>query len=54
MKKMVILFALAVCAGAWAQGIGNPAENASLEKGFVLIGENPTYHIPNLNNGSFR
>lgn len=41
MKKTIILsfIALAVGIPAWAQAIGNPAENASLENGFVRIGE---------------
>ena len=39
MKKLLIFVALAIGTGAWAQGIGNPAENASLESGFVRVGE---------------
>jgi len=41
MKKSVLitLAILASCAGAWAQSIDNPAENAFLENGFVRIGE---------------
>lgn len=40
MKKIVIsLAALLLGTAAWAQSIGNPAQNASLDKGFVRIGE---------------
>ena len=41
MKKILIpsFVALAFSTGAWAQGIANPAENASLDHGFVRIGE---------------
>lgn len=42
MKKTVSLIIAALCigTGAWAQGIiGNPAENAGLQNGFVRIGE---------------
>lgn len=41
MKKIVILslFTLVFGTGAWAQGIANPAENASQDNGFVRIGE---------------
>ena len=41
MKKSVFITiaALAIGTGVWAQGIGNPAENAFLDGGFVRIGE---------------
>ena len=41
MKKIVLIAAaLAIGTGAWAQGgIGNPAENATLDNGFIRIGE---------------
>ena len=41
MKKTAILslVALAIGSGAWAQGIANPAENASLESGYLRVGE---------------
>ena len=39
MKKNVILtfVALAFGMGAWAQNIANPADNASLDGGFVRV-----------------
>lgn len=40
MKKItLVLAALSIGAGAWAQGIGNPAENANLDNGYIRIGE---------------
>ena len=41
MKKIVLLsfIALAICTVARAQGIANPAENATLNYGFVRVGE---------------
>lgn len=41
MKKTAILslVTLAIGSGAWAQGIANPAENASLESGYLRVGE---------------
>ena len=36
---IVAIAALTLCMGAWAQNSVNPAENASLESGFVRIGE---------------
>ena len=41
MRKIVLIAAaLAIGTGAWAQGgIGNPAENATLDNGFIRIGE---------------
>ena len=41
MKQRIILsvFVFAFGTGAWAQNIANPAENASLDYGFVRIGE---------------
>ena len=54
MKKSMILFvALAIGTGAWAQGIGNPAENASLENGFVRVGEIQSITRNNVGAASF-
>ena len=55
MKKTVILsfVALAFGTGAWAQGIGNPAENASLECGFVRVGEIQSISRNNVGAASF-
>ena len=40
MKKIVLIAAaLAIGTSAWAQSIGNPAENANLDNGFIRIGE---------------
>lgn len=53
MKKMVILFALSIGTGAWAQSIANPAENASLESGFVRVGEIQSITRNNVGAASF-
>ena len=55
MKRTVILslVALAIGASAWAQGIGNPAENASLESGFVRVGEIQSISRNNVGASSF-
>ena len=53
MKKMVILFALVIGTGAWAQGIGNPAENASLQNGFIRVGEIQSISRNNVGAASF-
>ena len=53
MKKMVILFALAIGTGAWAQNKANPAENASLESGFVRVGEIQSITRNNVGAASF-
>ena len=41
MRKIAFLslIALSFASGAWAQGLDNPAENASLSNGFVRVGE---------------
>ena len=55
MKKTVILslIALAICTGARAQGIANPAENASLDYGFVRVGEIQSIGRNNVGAASF-
>lgn len=55
MKKTVILsmIALALGTGVRAQGIANPAENASLDNGFVRIGEIRTVGRNNVGAASF-
>lgn len=53
MKKIVILIALAIGTGAWAQSIANPAENASLESGFVRVGEIQSISRNNVGAASF-
>ena len=53
MKKIVILFALAIGTGAWAQNIANPAENAFLDNGFVRVGEVQSIGRNNVGASSF-
>ena len=55
MKKSVILsfVALAFGTGAWAQNIANPADNASLEGGFVRVGEIQSISRNNVGASSF-
>ena len=55
MKKSVILpfVALAIGIGARAQNIANPAENASLESGFVRVGEIQSISRNNVGASSF-
>ena len=55
MKKILILsfIALAFGTGTWAQGIANPAENASLDHGFVRIGEFQSISRNNVGAASF-
>ena len=55
MKKTIILsfVALAFGTGAWAQSIANPAENASLDYGFVRIGEFQSNSRNNIGAASF-
>ena len=55
MKKSVLLFlaALALGTGTWAQSISNPAENASLESGFVRVGEIQSISRNNVGASSF-
>ena len=55
MKKILILsfIALAFGTGTWAQGLDNPAENASLDYGFVRIGEFQSNSRNNVGASSF-
>lgn len=55
MKKTVILtfVSLAFGTGVWAQGIANPAENASLDYGYVRIGEFQSNSRNNVGAASF-
>lgn len=53
MKKIAFLLAVAVGSSAWAQSIANPAENASLESGFVRVGEIRSISRNNVGAASF-
>lgn len=55
MKKIALLClaALAFSTGTLAQGISNPAENASLERGFVRVGEIQSVSRNNVGAASF-
>lgn len=54
MKKLAfVLLALAIGTGAWAQSMANPAENASLESGFVRVGEIQSVSRNNIGAASF-
>ena len=55
MKKIVILSvaAFAIGTGAWAQSMANPADNASLESGFVRVGEIRSISRNNVGAASF-
>ena len=55
MKKIIILsfIALAICTVARAQGIVNPAENATLDYGFVRVGEIQSVSRNNVGAASF-
>ena len=55
MKKSVILslIVLVFGTGSWAQNIANPAENASLDNGFVRVGEIQSISRNNIGASSF-